>query len=473
MHSRTALVVATALAVAWSGLAFAAFPGTEVYVASFGKGEGVAGSQWNSTLWIQNPSDGWADVQIAFLKRDQPNPTPLTYSDSIPPGETRRYDNATELMFGITGFGALRIKSSQRVIVNSRVFATPAGAYAGDSIGQSFPGIPKELAIGAGESTSLMGVYQTTPLENSEFRYNVGFVECTGNSATVRIAVLDDFGQAVRTVDYPVRGYEARQTKIVDIMPDISGTNFGVRVQVISGAGKVIVFGSGIANRSNDPVTFEMAFMGSTTSGGSISGVTAGRGLTGGGTNGTVTLDVGTGEGITVGDNAVSIANGGVTSAKIATNAVTLEKIDHSGAVNGQYLYFDGSRVVWKTPSSGGGDPGYGGYIVPKTAPNTSGFSMKVEDDVVITTQTAADSSRLVTCRGVVTTADDGTASLNVPDACIGDAETMKIGIELTPIGQACPDLHVVRGQDGAGWEIAGGQPGAEVAWRTEVATGL
>lgn len=60
---------------------------------------------------------------------------------------------------------------------------------------------------------------------------------------------------------------------------------------------------------------------------GDITGVTAGNGLTGGGSSGTVTLNVVGGAGIDVAANSVAIADDGVTTVKIAGGAVTEEKL--------------------------------------------------------------------------------------------------------------------------------------------------
>lgn len=60
---------------------------------------------------------------------------------------------------------------------------------------------------------------------------------------------------------------------------------------------------------------------------GDITGVTAGAGLTGGGTSGAVTLNVVAGAGIDVAANSVAIADDGVSTAKIAGGAVTEEKL--------------------------------------------------------------------------------------------------------------------------------------------------
>jgi hypothetical protein len=75
-----------------------------------------------------------------------------------------------------------------------------------------------------------------------------------------------------------------------------------------------------IANGSQDPTTFEMAYPSrvlAENAAPGITGITAGQGLTGGGTSGVVTLDVGAGEGIVVTADGVSLAAGGIAPAKI------------------------------------------------------------------------------------------------------------------------------------------------------------
>jgi hypothetical protein len=128
----------------------------------------------------------------------------------------------------------------------------------------------------------------------------------------------------------------------------VSKDNIRVTVEVTSGSGKIIAFGSDAANGSQDPSTLEMAYADSllaeNSSGGSITGVTAGAGLTGGGTSGTVTLDVGAGQGISVDANTVSIANGGVTKAKLAA----------SGGTSGQVLKVSGGGLAWAADEQGG-----------------------------------------------------------------------------------------------------------------------
>ena len=55
----------------------------------------------------------------------------------------------------------------------------------------STTGIPSSFAIGSGQSTQLLGLYQRIPMTASPFRCDFGFVETAGADATLRVTVLD------------------------------------------------------------------------------------------------------------------------------------------------------------------------------------------------------------------------------------------------------------------------------------------
>ncbi|MGD1149389.1 MAG: hypothetical protein ABR961_15725, partial [Thermoanaerobaculaceae bacterium] len=85
---------------------------------------------------------------------------------------------------------------------------------------------------------------------------------------------------------------------------------------------------------------------------GTITGVTAGTGLTGGGTSGSVTLGIANGGvgNTQLGANAVTtdkIANGTIATADLADGAVTKAKLAASGGTNGQVLGTDGAGLTW------------------------------------------------------------------------------------------------------------------------------
>ncbi|MBN2001129.1 hypothetical protein JW935_26525 [candidate division KSB1 bacterium] len=77
---------------------------------------------------------------------------------------------------------------------------------------------------------------------------------------------------------------------------------------------------------------------------GGITGVTAGQGLTGGGTSGTVTVDVGAGTGISVAANTVSaLTNNPIWNA----NNIQSEYVTDETPEDGQILKYDYTQAMW------------------------------------------------------------------------------------------------------------------------------
>jgi hypothetical protein len=356
---RVALVIAAA-ALAAAPPALAGFAGTDLFLPMVGRQAGVYPSNWYTTVWVHNPGNQAATAAISFLERNTANPSPPSVDVLVGPGDTQKLENVVESLFHRQGYGALRVTcATQKLVVTSRVYSKTAGEDDTDSMGQDFAGVPASFAIGLGERTQVLGVHQTVPAGDSEFRFNFGFVETTGSNATVRVSAFDENGAFQASKDFQVLRLSQRQVAFKDHFPTLDTENTRLEVEVISGNGRVIAYGSMIANGSQDPTTFEMEYPANVLAENATPGVTgviAGAGLTGGGAAGEVTLNVGAGAGISVAADTVSIANGGVTAAmlanasvtgaKIADGAVQLEHIDTTGAAAGQVLKV-GSAAHW------------------------------------------------------------------------------------------------------------------------------
>ena len=84
--------------VATAQTALASFTGTDVFLPSVGANPGTPPAVWYTTVWVHNPNATAANVTFYLLER-QANPTPMTFTDTIQPGDTARYENAVQLMF--------------------------------------------------------------------------------------------------------------------------------------------------------------------------------------------------------------------------------------------------------------------------------------------------------------------------------------------------------------------------------------
>jgi len=340
MSNRIRTILSLLILVASAGTSvFAGFPGTDVFLPMVGRQAGVGASNWYTTVWIHNPGTVAATATVYLLERGTSNPSPPSVEILVAPGDTEMLENVVDTYFHRQIFGAMRVACpAQKLVVTSRVYSQAVGMAEKDSMGQDFAGVPASFAIGLGEKTQILGVYQTIPATSSEFRYNFGFVETTGNTVTVRVRAFDDNNAEQGSKDFQVLRFSQRQVAFKDHFPTVSTECSRLEVEVISGAGKVIAYGSGIANASNDPTTFEMAYPSrvlAESAAPGITGVTAGNGLTGGGTSGTVTLDIGAGAGIAVTGDQVSVAAGGVTNGMLADGAVGSSKIIYGAVSNG------------------------------------------------------------------------------------------------------------------------------------------
>jgi hypothetical protein len=258
------------LTLAIAAPAIAGFAGTDLFIPFISRSPGLYGSLWYSTVWIYNPNQTGVTAHLYYLPRG-PNNTGVTPVDvTIGAGETKMLENIVESLFGQSNSnGALRIVCDSKVVASARTFAkASAGAPPAQTFGQDFAAVPASFAIGLNESTEILGGYQTFPDASSIARFNIGCVEVTGHSVTVRWTVYDSLGVEKDHYDKPVSAYSQAQGAYKDYFTTNkpSLTNARLVAKVISGTGRVVCYGSLVDNDTagtppvQDPTTFEMTY---------------------------------------------------------------------------------------------------------------------------------------------------------------------------------------------------------------------
>ena len=77
--------------------------------------------------WVTNPNDHAVDVQFQLLQSGQANIYPITVTDTLSAGQTKTYENLIDTLFHRSDvLGAVRVRSSDRVLVSSRIFSQAA-----------------------------------------------------------------------------------------------------------------------------------------------------------------------------------------------------------------------------------------------------------------------------------------------------------------------------------------------------------
>lgn len=238
---------------------FSAMPSTDSFLPSVGRGAGQNDSDWFTRMWIFNPGSEEASIQILFLPRNQSNPSPQLFTTTLAPGRVNRYNDPLNGMFQTSGFGAIRVISDQPVVVTSRIYSAPPEGEA-HSVGQLFNAVPASFALSAGQRTFLVGVIEDGSGGESDYRFNYGLVETAGGTASITVTLTSQSGTFWNDTTVTLEPYEVRQWGISELLGERNAWNARLEVAVTSGDGRVIAFGSGLANQSNDPSTFEMVF---------------------------------------------------------------------------------------------------------------------------------------------------------------------------------------------------------------------
>jgi hypothetical protein len=222
--------------------------GNRIVVPAAAVIRGAQGSFFVTDLEVHNGGSSATTFQLWWLPRDEDNSTPATSAPfEIEAGESLRFANVLQSVFGLDQVaGALLVEStSTRLSVMSRTFnRSPEGTF-----GQSLPGVPGSRLVTTGETARVLFMD-----ENADYRSNLGLVNGTPRSITIRYELFRSSGASLGTASLtlPPWGNTQINRVFVDSQPIEAGY---VDVWTETGDGAFTCYGSVLDNRTSDPTT--------------------------------------------------------------------------------------------------------------------------------------------------------------------------------------------------------------------------
>jgi len=213
---------------------------------------GAHSSQWRSDLTLICP--GGASATIMMTAKTSAGTK--TKNITLAAGGTLRWKDVLVSLFGFgsgsSASGTLEITSSQPLEILSRAYSEGAAG----TTGQFIPG----LAAGDGITPSRDGIIGNI-MQSGDFRTNLGGVNMSDASVTIRITLYDTHGAKLgASVTMNLGPYQFKQIdKILD-KAGVGNTDLAyAKLEVTSAGGEAWAYASVIDNHTNDPTTIPVA----------------------------------------------------------------------------------------------------------------------------------------------------------------------------------------------------------------------
>jgi len=216
---------------------------------------GDSGTRWQTDLDLFNANrDAAARVELALLRANRANPSPVTSQVDVPAGQTLRLANLLGSTFS-AGNAAVGIRFVNGVVSAASRFYNTASACGG-TFGMLVPGErPAEALDEADTGTFQLLSYSSAAKQG--FRVNIGFASHCGHDVDVEIDLLGDDGSVLKTVPLTLLPFEHRQLTRIHSAPAPATPSVGhgfAAVRVLTPASLVHAYAMLIDNVSGDPI---------------------------------------------------------------------------------------------------------------------------------------------------------------------------------------------------------------------------
>lgn len=222
---------------------------TQLVIPAVAHTAGAGNSLWRSDVRIFNPGTGGGDdhgggtasVTVSFYPANVANGAPQTKVFALGAQELLALDDVLQSSFSGAS-GALRIDSTQPLLVTSRTYNQSSGG----TFGQDIPAIGLDQALTANNAARFSG------LTNRGYRTNVGFFNA-GNAASDLVLELrgnDGASAGKKTLHLDAN----TMTQVNDVFGYVGAAIDAGTLTISATGGSVLAYASVIDNASGDPV---------------------------------------------------------------------------------------------------------------------------------------------------------------------------------------------------------------------------
>jgi hypothetical protein len=223
-----------------------------VYIPAAAHVSGAVGTDWRTDLELYNPGSADAQYEISMLETDRVNSTPASWVQAVSAGASVRLNDVLSSIFGFDGTAALRVDplSGADGLVTSRTFnQTPDGTF-----GQFVGAVPGSEAITSG-TQGLMVELTHSQTTGSGYRTNLGYLNCTGSEAAVRVDLYRSNGVLLGAVEDTVGPHMHRQqNRIFQQVTSNDVTDGFAIISSTTPGSRLMAYASVVDNTTGDPI---------------------------------------------------------------------------------------------------------------------------------------------------------------------------------------------------------------------------
>jgi hypothetical protein len=233
---------------------------TDLVIPVVGRGPGIGGTQWVTSLEVFNTGIQKARVALYFNQSGMDNTTPTASAQAIIPARGMLVvdDLLLETFNTEAALGSVDLIASEPIIAHSNI--TNTGSSTG-TYGQKVPAVPANWALGDDEAPGLEPnadiAYLFALVENDSYRTNAGICNVSGVVLEVDLEAFDGTSPVGNPLRLAVPPFSHVQVNRILEVLDAADHPSGLRLNVTAAPGstaRFLAYSSRVDNTSGDAI---------------------------------------------------------------------------------------------------------------------------------------------------------------------------------------------------------------------------